>query len=437
MPQPQKISLRSFWEQLSVPARWLLSTTAFSTIGRGLTLPFTIIYVNEVRGIDLDVAGALMGIIAVVALVVTGPIGSLVDRIGARQVLLWGNVIQVAATALLAFATTVPTFIVAFTLLGISFGAGWPAFQSMIAALVDGPLRTQFFGINFAMLNLGIGIGGVVGGLIADVHRPGTFMALFLGDSLGVCIPIALLMGPLRHVHARAEAPAAAVGADRIPTPASYLAILRQPAMAWMTLLTFVSSLVGYGQMEAGFPAFARQVSEVSTRTIGFAFAVNTAVIVLAQFFVLSRIVGRRRTRVYLVLIGLWAVAWTIMGLTGLAPGTLAAAIGVCLFHVFFGIGETMLNPTMPAIVNDLASDHTRGRYNATTALAFQLGAIAAPVSAGLMLDHGLGGAFIGTLLAGLAVMVVLTRQLERRLSPSVNGILTPTEAASFSESGS
>ena len=121
MPQPQKISLRSFWEQLSVPARWLLSTTAFSTIGRGLTLPFTIIYVNEVRGIDLDVAGALMGIIAVVALVVTGPIGSLVDRIGARQVLLWGNVIQVAATALLAFATTVPTFIVAFTLLGISF----------------------------------------------------------------------------------------------------------------------------------------------------------------------------------------------------------------------------------------------------------------------------------------------------------------------------
>ena len=398
MPQPQKISLRSFWEQLSVPARWLLSTTAFSTIGRGLTLPFTIIYVNEVRGIDLDVAGALMGIIAVVALVVTGPIGSLVDRIGARQVLLWGNVIQVAATALLAFATTVPTFIVAFTLLGISFGAGWPAFQSMIAALVDGPLRTQFFGINFAMLNLGIGIGGVVGGLIADVHRPGTFMALFLGDSLGVCIPIALLMGPLRHVHARAEAPAAAVGADRIPTPASYLAILRQP---------------------------------------GFAFAVNTAVIVLAQFFVLSRIVGRRRTRVYLVLIGLWAVAWTIMGLTGLAPGTLAAAIGVCLFHVFFGIGETMLNPTMPAIVNDLASDHTRGRYNATTALAFQLGAIAAPVSAGLMLDHGLGGAFIGTLLAGLAVMVVLTRQLERRLSPAVNGILTPTEAASFSESGS
>ena len=59
-----------------------------------------------------------------------------------------------------------------------------------------------------------------------------------------------------------------------------------------MTALTFLGVFVGYGQMEAGFPAFARQVSEVSTGVIGFAFAVNTAVIVGLQFFVLRRIAG-------------------------------------------------------------------------------------------------------------------------------------------------
>ena len=62
--------------------------------------------------------------------------------------------------------------------------------------------------------------------------------------------------------------------------------------------------------MEAGFPAFARQVSQVSTGVIGFAFAVNTAVIVGLQFFVLRRITGRRRTRVLIVMCALWAVAW-------------------------------------------------------------------------------------------------------------------------------
>ena len=57
--------------------------------------------------------------------------------------------------------------------------------------------------------------------------------------------------------------------------------------MLWLTLLTFLAMFIGYGQMEAGFPAYARQVAEVSTRVIGFAFAVNTAVIVLLQFTVL------------------------------------------------------------------------------------------------------------------------------------------------------
>ena len=65
---------------------------------------------------------------------------------------------------------------------------------------------------------------------------------------------------------------------------------MRQPAVIWLTLLTFLAIFIGYGQMEAGFPAFARQVSEVSTRVIGFSFAVNTAVIVLLQFAVLKRL---------------------------------------------------------------------------------------------------------------------------------------------------
>ena len=38
----------------------------------------------------------------------------------------------------------------------------------------------------------------------------------------------------------------------------------------------------------------------MSTRVVGFAFAVNTAVIVLLQFLVLRLIAGHRRTRVML-----------------------------------------------------------------------------------------------------------------------------------------
>ena len=66
-------SLREFWAALPAEGRWLLSTVAVQTLGRGLTLPFTVIYLHEVRGISLDLAGLLMAFIAVVALAVTGP----------------------------------------------------------------------------------------------------------------------------------------------------------------------------------------------------------------------------------------------------------------------------------------------------------------------------------------------------------------------------
>ena len=213
---------------------------------------------------------------------------------------------------------------------------------------------------------------------------------------------------------------------DTTDVPTSYWQIARQPAMAWLLLLTFTAMFVGYGQMEVGFPAFAREASEVSTRTIGWAFAANTAVIVLAQFLVLRRIEGHRRTRVLMVMTVVWIIAWTVLGLTALVPATIMAAFGVLLFHVLFGFGETMLQPTVPAMTNDLAPDHLRGRYNALSSGVFQLGGIAGPVVAGFMLRHDQEAAFIVLLLAGCASMLWLALVLERRIPARANGVDEP-----------
>jgi MFS family permease len=82
-----------------------------------------------------------------------------------------------------------------------------------------------------------------------------------------------------------------------------------------------------------------------------------------------------------------------------------------------------MLQPTIPAITNDLAPDHLRGRYNAVTAGAFQAGTIAGPVVAGLLLDRGWDTGFVATLVAGCGLMTVLTLVVERNITPAVNGV--------------
>ncbi|HEX6150585.1 MFS transporter [Nocardioides sp.] len=420
MSSETRPSVRTFWNDLSPAGRWLLSTTAIQTLGRGLTLPFTVIYLNEVRGISLDLAGTLMAFIAVVALAVTGPGGALTDRVGARRMLLMGTSAQLVGCVILAFATTPLVVALSFLLLGFNFGVSWPAFNALIAAVTTGATRQQYFGVNFALVNLGIGVGGVIGGLYVDVSQPTTFTVIFLADAACMLVPIALLLGPLRHVAGRPEAPA---DEEQAGGRGAYLEILRKPVVLWMTALTFLGTFVGYGQMEAGFPAFARQVSEVSTDVIGFAFAVNTAVIVGLQFLVLRLITGHRRTRVLIVMSLLWSVSWVVLGLTGLVPGSVAAVAGVLAFHGLFALGETMFQPTIPAITNDLAPDHLRGRYNAVNAGAFQGGTIAGPVVAGLMLDRGLDTAFIAAIVAGCAAMVLLALQVERLIPPVVNGV--------------
>jgi MFS family permease len=135
---------------------------------------------------------------------------------------------------------------------------------------------------------------------------------------------------------------------------------------------------------------------------------------------------GRRRTRVLLVMSALWAASWVMLGLTGVVPGTIAAAAGVLVFHALFALGETLLQPTIPAITNDMAPDHLRGRYNAVSAGAFQAGTILGPVAAGVMLNHHWPSAFIAMLVVGCAAMALMALFVERLITPAVNGIEEP-----------
>jgi MFS family permease len=118
-----------------------------------------------------------------------------------------------------------------------------------------------------------------------------------------------------------------------------------------------------------------------------------------------------------------WAAAWTMLGASGLVPGTAVATLLLIGSLAVFGAGETLLSPIVPAITNDLASDELRGRYNAVGALAFQVAAVSAPVVAGVLLDRGLAGAFIGLLVGGCVALAVSALRLARHLPDEANGV--------------
>jgi MFS family permease len=418
---PTPVTLSSFWRDLPREGRLMLSVVVVQFLGTGLVLPFLVVYLHEIRGFSLSTVGLLIGLGPLLGFVVVGPGGAIIDKYGARVVMLASLVCEGLADVALTFASTLPIAVVALALQGIAFGVEWPAVQSLIASAVPSDLRQRYFGLNFTLLNLGIGLGGIVGGLFVDVHHPRTFQLIYVADAISFLPAIYLLVVPLRHLAGRP------VHDDEGPPPSeTYLQVLRRPAVMSVMLLSFVSSYVGYSQLNAGTQAFARDVGRISTAGLGLAYACNTLVIVLLQLVVLRRIEGRRRTRVISVMAVIWAAAWGLLGMSGLVPGTIGATLLVAACASVFALGETLMQPTIPALVNDLAPDHLRGRYNALSAGAFSLAAIVAPANAGWLIGRSLGAAYIAMLVVGCAAVIWVSLRLESQLPSEVNGVPAP-----------
>jgi MFS family permease len=166
-------ALRSFWHDLPRDGKLLISTVVFQSIGTGLVLPFMVVYLHEVRGFPLETVGLLIALQAGVGIVLVTPAGALIDRIGARLVYVSSLVALLVADVVLALSTTTLQAAFALALMGYGFGIVWPASGALIGNLIPSEQRQRYFGINFTLLNLGIGIGGIIGGQFVDVHRPG------------------------------------------------------------------------------------------------------------------------------------------------------------------------------------------------------------------------------------------------------------------------
>ncbi|HEX2973634.1 MAG TPA: MFS transporter [Tepidisphaeraceae bacterium] len=201
-----------------------------------------------------------------------------------------------------------------------------------------------------------------------------------------------------------------------------YRLVLRDRALLACAGLNTLLSAASFSQMNSALPAWANGPVGLTPRIVGLAFLANTIVIGLAQLFVLRYLLpGRRRTRAVAAAAVLFGTAWLIIlsarnfHAQALAAGALIGGLSI------FGLGETLLSPSLPALVNDLAEESLRGRYNAVYSLSWQIGPIIGPVTAGFMLSRGLGVThFLGLALA-CALAAALAVRIERVVPAEAN----------------
>ncbi|HVE74748.1 MAG TPA: MFS transporter [Mycobacteriales bacterium] len=395
--------------------RRLITGVAISALGTGLTLPYTLIFLHEVRGIALPTTGLLLAIPGVISLFSVPAAGALIDRFGPRAVLRATMALQAAANVVLAFAETPTEAVPALLLLGFGLGPSFPAAGALMSSLVSGPeLQARAFGLQFTILNACIGIGGLTGAAIIDIDRPLTFVVLYLGNAAS-CLAYAALVPP---------APASAPVPDEVEVaPPSYREVLSDPVFRRVCLVSLLFALTGYAALDGGFPAFARVVGEVPPQVIGLAFAANTALITAGQLLVLRLIKGRRRSLALAGAALLWALSWALLGLVA-GLSAVGGVIVVLAFACVFGLGETLMAPCLGPLVNALATDRLRGRYNAMSGATFSIAFVVGPALAGVLIGTGLGLLWLGLLVAGALGAARLAWGLRSRLTDEQDGLV-------------
>jgi MFS family permease len=405
-------------------ARRILVGTLFSAVGRGLTLPFLFVYLSEVRGIGAGTVGLLVGWMGAVSLVLAPVGGSLVDRFGARRVVLPLLGVQALGTASLAVVDSTASAFVVLTVIAIGLSTIWPGQTTILASLVDDHERQRVFGLSFTLLNLGIGIGGVIAGALVDASRPVTFQMLYVADGISYLAP-ALILLSLPQV---GQAVTGEHG-DRERPPGGYAEVFRDRTFVRVFLFGLVLITFGYAQIEVGFTAFATTVADVPTGVLGLAFAGNTLVIVVAQLFVVRWLDGRSRTRALALAAMIFAVSWVFLAGAGLAgsglggaAGPALAVTGVIACTVVFALGETLMSPVMPAMINALATDELRGRYNALGGMTWGLSGIVGPVAAGPLIGGGHAYTWVLLVVFGCLSAAAFALMLHRRLTPAQDG---------------
>lgn len=380
-----------------------------NAFGNGAASPFLLLYLHDVRGIPLGLAGLAASLNAATALIVALVAGSLADRRGPRPTMIAGLVCSACAFSLYPLVheawQAFPVAMVA----GAGGGTWLTGQSSLVAALTPPNLRHIVFARQRVAANVGLGLGGFAGGLIVAVGEPRTFTRLFLANAATFLVYALVL---LLWVPDPNRVPSAE------PAAGSYRHVLRDGAFVRLAALNFVFVLAVVSLLNSVFPVFARNEGGLGEDAIGLLFLLNSILIVVFQLPTARALEGRRRMRGLAFMGGLFALCWLLVLAGGMTGGAAAPLLLIGAGIVAMSFGECLYDSIQGPLVSDLAPAGAIGRYMAVSGFSWQLGFIVGPVLAAVIL--GAEPYALWPVMASLCALASLyALGLERRLPES------------------
>jgi MFS family permease len=345
----------------------LQSGLVLNAFGNGVANPFVLLYLHDVRGIPLGVAGLASAANAAAALAASLVGGAVADRLGPRTTVLGGLALATAAFCGYPFVHEAWQAIALGALLGTAAG-GWLTGQSvLLAAIVPPRLRHVAFAQQRVAANLGLGLGGLTGGLIASTTDARTFTVLFMANAATFAAYGCFIA--FVRVPAGVAAPA---------PPRGYGVVLRDPILRRVLAIDFAVVAGAVALLNGLLPVYARNDAGITERGIGTLFLVNSVLIIGAQLPVARAVEGHARARMLALMSACFALCWLLV--LGRSYAFLLG--GVCVLS----LGECLYDSVRSPLVADLAPPGLAGRYLASAGVSWQLGFVVGPAAGAALL---------------------------------------------------
>ena len=398
---------KEFTEILNPKSRKIVVGIALNAIGGGMTLSLLLVYLHDMRGFSNTFGGLLLSWGAVVSIIASTPMGALVDRIGPKKVMIAGLLLNSAAAFSLSLVTEHIHAILALTAINIAGQAVWPSQSVVITRVTPEEHRSKIFAFNFMLLNLGLGLGGLISSLIIQEGSLRSFQWMYWLDGATFFIYLAIIL----TMHGE--------GLDKYepkehePKQGSYRDLLEIKPLLYLGFGGIILFTFGYGVIQAGIPIYMTQFLDLSPKWLGIIFGVNTFAIVTLQPFVM-RFIERYSKYTALISIGvIWSLSWIFVGIAPMLP-MLASGVALALSQLVFAVGEMIQAPTIPTLANELAPEHIRGRANAFMSLQWSISGVAGPAITGLMLGADLPVLWVVSMFIGSFLAIPLFLAMKR-----------------------
>ncbi|MFA6298424.1 MAG: MFS transporter [Nocardioides sp.] len=394
--------------------RRFVTALAIDAMGSGVFMPVSLLYFLVTTDLSLVQVGGAISLASLVALPAGPLIGSVVDRVGAKHVLLAGNVLQALGFAAYLVAESFVSLTVWTIVVTVGRTAFWGSFGNIVAAISQPGEREKWFGFLGALRNVGFAVGGLAAGAAITIGTQTAYATVVVVNATSYAVAFGLLLSV-----PATTTPQARSSAGTRSEPGSWAVVLadRPYRVLFCGQLAYSTSMMA---LNFAMPVYATEVLGLAGWVTGAIFTINTVMVGFGQGLVVRGLTGRVRWRVLMAANATFAASFVVLlGASRLSVG-LATAV-MLVGSVIYTLGELLGGPVHGALSAEAAPEHLRGRYLSLIQLAWNGSGALAPVGVAWLLSRGpepVWLAFVGVSLLGMLlaarVGVVMPRAASR-----------------------